>query len=307
MMAAKLPSPAAETPVIVDPASRRGKMQAVWRLCCWGIGTAVAITLVVLASQTETGSQQLQFAFARAHEPEQPQAVAVVPPRVVLDEATSRRLADAVRALTADRDRLNSRLASLERSFNDMTGSIKTVMQANVAAQNAKAPKQTEPEKTLAPIISAPAASAPEIAPPPAPQTASVRPPPVAEPPPAEIQTQEFVPLPPVRVASTAPSDPASEPQVPAKIEYGIDLGSAASMDAARGEWLKAKANYGPLLTGLHPVASLRQRASGGSDYRLVVGPFASAIAASRMCAKFNAARIACRTAKFTGEDLAPR
>ena len=306
-MAAKSPSPAAQTPVIVDPASRRGMMHAVWRPCCWGIGAAVAITLVVLAGQTETGSQQLQIAFAQANEPEQPQAVAVVPPRVVVDEAASRRLADAVRTLTADRDRLNSRLASLERSFNDMTGSIKTVMQANAAAQSVKAPKQAEPEKTLAPAISAPTASTPAVVSPPLPQAASVPAATPAEPLPAEQQAQEFVPLPPVRVASAAASDPANEPQAPAKIEYGIDLGSAVSVDAVRGEWLKAKANYGPLLTGLRPVASPRQRASGGSDYRLVVGPFASATAAGRMCAKFNAARIACRTAKFTGEDLAPR
>lgn len=315
------PAAPAKTSVLADLASRRSQMQAIWRLCCWGAGAAAALTLVVLASRTDTGSQQLQVAFAQAREPE-PQAVAAVPPRVVVDEAASRRLADAVRALTADRDRLNSRLASLERSFNDMTGSIKTVMQANAAAQSVKTPKEAEPEKALVPIISAPAASAstastqaasaPEAHAPvvaaaaTAPPAASAPTPPRAEPPVAEQQVQEVVPLPPVRVATAAASDPASETPAPGKIEYGMDLGSVMTLDGARAEWLKAKANYGPLLTGLHPLAAPRQRAAGGADYRLVVGPFASIAAASRMCTKFNAVHIACRTARFTGEDLAP-
>ncbi len=109
---------------------------------------------------------------------------------------------------------------------------------------------------------------------------------------------------PPLVTPPVAASAPAADPsaEVPAKPEYGIDLGATVSVEAIRGEWAKVKANYGPLLTGLRPLASPRQR-----GYRLVIGPFPTAAAAARLCAKFNAACVACRTAKFTGEDVAQR
>ncbi len=90
-------------------------------------------------SQTPTGAERLHLALAQT-QPEQPQAIAALPPRVVVDEAATKRLADAVRALTADRDRLNARIVSLERNFDDMPGSIKTVLQANAAVQSVKEP-----------------------------------------------------------------------------------------------------------------------------------------------------------------------
>lgn len=97
------------------------------------------VSAVVLVSQTPTGAERLHLALAQT-QPEQPQAIAALPPRVVVDEAATKRLADAVRALTADRDRLNARIVSLERNFDDMPGSIKTVLQANAAVQSVKEP-----------------------------------------------------------------------------------------------------------------------------------------------------------------------
>jgi hypothetical protein len=297
----------AETPAIVGPARRRRNLRAVWRVLCWGGSAAAALAAVVLVSQTEIGGERLQLAFAQASEPRQPQAVAVLPPRVIVDEAETRRLADAVRALTADRDRLNARIASLKRNFDDMTGSVKAVMQANAAAQSVKEPKEPMKEKVAAPVISAPVVSTAVVSPPAAPAPATAIAP--APPPPqtAEPQLQEYVPLPPVRVASAPASEPAAEPPPPAKIEYGVDLGGAVTVEAIRGEWLAVKANFGLLLAGLRPIASPRPRHPSGTDYRLVIGPLPTAAAAARLCAKFNSARAACRTAKFTGEDLALR
>ena len=84
----------------------------------------------------------------------EPQAIAALPPRVVVDVEETRRLEDAVRKLAADRDRLKERIASLERNFDDMTGSIKTVMLANTAAQAVKeAPKEMA---APAPAVAAP-------------------------------------------------------------------------------------------------------------------------------------------------------
>ena len=52
-----------------------------------------------------------------------------------------------VRTLTADRDRLNARLASLEHNLDDMTGSIKTVMRANAAVAQRQAAEAAEPDE----------------------------------------------------------------------------------------------------------------------------------------------------------------
>jgi pyruvate/2-oxoglutarate dehydrogenase complex dihydrolipoamide acyltransferase (E2) component len=286
-----LPPPAA--PLLIQ-----SRWRNFWRLCCWGSAAAAAITAVVMIGQTRNGAERLHLGLAQT-QPEQPQAIAVLPPRVLVDEVATKRLADAVRALTADRDRLNARLAGLERNFDDMTGSIKSVMRANAAVESAK---QAPPAKPPALPALGPVASAP----PPAPPVTASAPEPAAPPPlqPTAQQPQENVPLPPVRVASAPNVEPGAEAPAPIP-QYGIDLGVAVSIEALRGEWARVKANYGPLLGGLRPVAAPRQRTSGVTDYRLVIGPFPTVAAASRMCAKLSAARVPCRAAKFAGEDVA--
>ena len=107
------------------------------RFAAWGGAAVLALTIVVLICQTPAGSARLELALAQTRTPE-PQAIATVPPRVLVDNEETRRLAEEVRRLAADRDRLKERVALLERSFDDMTGSIKTVMLANAAAQSVK-------------------------------------------------------------------------------------------------------------------------------------------------------------------------
>jgi hypothetical protein len=292
MAASKQPS----EPGVTAPFARRGKWRGFWRFTSWGAAAGIAVGAVLLLSQTEVGGERLQLALTQTREPE-PQAVAPVPPRTLVDAEETRKLADAVRKLVADRDRLKERLASLERNFDDMTGSIKTVMQANAAAQSVKEP----PKEKVASAMPAPAPT-----PPPAPASPAVAPPapsPVASAPPAsaeEPRQTEIVPLPPVapfRVAALAE---------PTKTEYGVDLGTAATIDDARDDWARVKANFGPLLAGLRPLAAPRRR-PGGTDFRLVVGPFPTIAEAAQLCARFNSVRATCRTAKFTGEDLAQR
>jgi SPOR domain len=292
MAASKRPS----EPGVAAPFARRGKLRTIWRITSWGGAAALAVGAVLLISQTEVGGERLQLALTRTREPE-PQAVAPMPPRVVVDAEETRKLADAVRKLVADRDRLKERLASLERNFDDMTGSINTVMQANAAAQSVK----DSPKEKIASAMPATASVPPPL--PAQPEVKRASPSPVASaPPPAPVvdpRQTEIVPLPPVapfRVASLAP----------AKIEYGVDLGIAASIEDTRDKWTRVKANFGSLLAGLRPVAAPRQRPTG-TEFRLVVGPFPTLAEAARLCARFNSARAACRTAKFTGEDLAQR
>ena len=304
------------TDPIAAPFARRTRWRAFRRNACWGAAAALAVAAVLIVSQTEVGGERLQLAFAQSHEPE-PQAIATLPPRTVVDAEETRKLAvetqklaEAVRKLAAERDRLQQRIASLERNFDDMTGSIKTVMQANAAAQAAKTSAPEKEKVAVAapalppapPVIRRPPVTTPQPAPPSvagapadsAPPRTATEPPPIAEPVP-------LPPIPPMRVASVE-----QPPAETAKIEYGIDLGSAASVEEIRKEWSRLKANYGPLLGGLRPLASPRQRTTG-TDYRLVIGPFPTAVAAARACVRFNTYRAACRTARFTGEDVAQR
>ena len=271
----------------------------------WGAGAIVAVSAVLLVANTQSGADQLQRALTNAPAPPEPQAVAALPARTADADETrkladeTRNLAEAVRRLSAERDQLTTRVAGIEHNLDDITGSIKSVMQANAAAQSVKEPPKEKAAAAVAPPPpapeSAPMTTAPE-------QAAATAPPPsVAQAETSLGQPTEIVPLPPASPTRMASID---QPQEPPKPEYGIDLGSATTLDMARSEWARVKANYGPMLTGLRPVASPRQHGPGGIDYRLVVGPFPTMLAASRLCAKFNAARISCRTTRFIGDDI---
>ncbi len=95
---------------------------------------------------------------------------------------------------------------------------------------------------------------------------------------------------------------PAAEP-APPKLEFGVALASASSLDLTRLQWLALKANYGPLLAGLRPSAAREQRGSV-THYRLVAGPLPNYAAATRLCARLNAAHAVCHAGKFAGEPF---
>ena len=97
-----------------------GLFRPLW-LCGWGVGTAVALSALAITSQTETATERLRLIFAIS----EPTAVAQIPPRVAQLESETQILADRVRALIADRDRLAGRIGLLESSVNDMTGAIR--------------------------------------------------------------------------------------------------------------------------------------------------------------------------------------
>jgi hypothetical protein len=273
-----------------------------WRLFGWGSAAVIALAAVAITSQTEAGSQRLQLALAYVGEPVR--AVAQIPPRAAESEAETRRLAAQVRELAADRERLTARIATLERNLDDMTGSIKQQSTQAVAAPAVASPPPapSAPSTTPAVIAAAPPAPAltPQTIPVPTesaaswPNTPSLQ---AAEPAP------ELVPLPPVRVAAAPASEPATAPSP--KPEFGIDLGGAASIEALRIHWAAMKANYGPLLVGLRPIASPRPRRPAGVDYRLVAGPLPNAASAAQLCARFPVTRTGCRPAKFDGAHLA--
>ncbi|HEY6023818.1 MAG TPA: hypothetical protein VIV34_06530 [Pseudolabrys sp.] len=278
-------------PDLREPHRRRRDLGMLFWLCGWGGATAIALAALAIASQTKTASERLRQIFAV----NEPAAVAQMPPRVAQLESEVRLVTAQVRALTADRDRLTGRIALLESTIDDMTGAIKKQAAATAAALAAKA----APPVPSAPVTStiAAAASSP-------PTAAPAAPPPSATAPPApktESPVAETVPLPPIRIAA-APTN--ETPPATTQNEFGLDLGGATTLEGVRQRWATVKANFGPLLSGMHPLASPEHR-PGVAGYRLVVGPLPNSAAATGLCAHFVAARTACRSAKFAGEQIA--
>jgi hypothetical protein len=258
------------TPPILDLAEgrkRRRDMRALWRLSAWGCAAAVSLAALAITTQTEGGSERLAYALSPGTPRNLFAEISDLKRRTLEKDAETKRFENQVVTLAADRDRLTTRLASLERNLDDMTGSIKR--------QSALAPPAFSP--LAMPAVAAPAqatAAAPEPA-----------------------------PLPPARMAN-APA--VEEPGEPHKLEFGVDLGGASTMDVLNARWAAVKANFGPLLTGLHPLAA-RDNRPGSSGFRLLIGPVANPAAGMQLCARFTAVRITCRTTKFAGEQLAQR
>jgi hypothetical protein len=257
---------------------------------------------VVLTGQTEAGSRRLRLAFDDGAEPAA--AVAALP-RAAESSAETRRLVGQVRELTADRDRLNARIATLEHHLEDMTGSIKQQGDQIAAVRTVQPPPAlSQPEMTLAPPARTklPALMAPGAAQAELPWFMSMRTPQVVEPPvPPQRTEAEAVPLPPVRVAL---ANEAAEP-APGKGEFAIDLGGGASLETLRALWTSLRTNHGPLLAGLQPLIAQHPKQPSGVTYRLVAGPLANAEEAARLCARFPASRTGCHPTKFSGAQLA--
>ncbi len=288
------------------------KPRQLWRVLGWGGAATIALAAVALASQTEAGGQRLQLAVGYLSDPvrvvadlsEPAGAVAPIPVHVAENQTENKaetpreiqRLAAQVRDLAADRERLTARIAMLERSLDDMTGSIKQQSE-QLAKAHATAPLPVPSTPVTVPTALPPLVplAMPAIRPYATPES----------PPPQSAETKtETVPVPPVRVAAAPANEPAAEP-ASTKVESGIDLGGAATLDALRIHWAAMKANYGPLLVGLHPLASQHPKHPSGVDYRLVVGPLPNTSEATKLCARFPVTRTGCRPAKFDGAQLA--
>ena len=127
----------------VEPVPSRPKfgLRDLFRLVVWGVSAASALFIALYAATTETGRDRLFVAIGEIHEVLMPTGVKPIRP---LDAREGRRLAETVRSLAADRDRLLARVASLEQSLDGVTGSIGSALSFALAA------RQIEPR---APVI----------------------------------------------------------------------------------------------------------------------------------------------------------
>jgi hypothetical protein len=94
------------------------------RFGVWSTLATVAVLVAVISARTETGVRRIATLLA----PEAPAARSAkdlqLANRAFDQEAEQRRLSEAIRLLAADRDRLLARVNTLERSVDDVTGSI---------------------------------------------------------------------------------------------------------------------------------------------------------------------------------------
>jgi hypothetical protein len=187
-----------------------------------------------------------------------------------LDAREGHRLAETVRGLAADRERLLARIATLEQNIDGITGSIARV------------------EKTAKAVVPAETAVPPE-------------PTPFAKPPDEDVTSSAT----PQSGGSMPPPPPASKAT---KTEFGLDLGSASTVEALRTAWTAALRRHGMLLEGLRPLVQMRERPRpGGMEFRLIAGPIPNAATAARLCATMTGSGAVCAPAVFDGQRLAVR
>jgi hypothetical protein len=123
--------------------------RALWRIGSWGVGATGAVVLAVMANQSSLGLKRDQVAAADlTRQAQQIQLVA----KETQNEA--RRLASAIDTLNGDRDRLYSRVTSLEQGLDSVTGAIARQSPAPASSPATAEPQagQNPPAPTAAPV-----------------------------------------------------------------------------------------------------------------------------------------------------------
>jgi hypothetical protein len=239
------------------------------RLGVWASLATIAVLVALVAANTETGIRRIAGLLAtEAPDSTRGARSPALASRSFDAELEARRLGEAVRVLAADRDRLLSRVAVLERNLDDVTGSIPATPPA--APRVAPALPQIPPQAA---------------APPPAPPAA-----------PGRVTSAH----------NTAIGTAGPVESIATKTEFGIDVGGNTSLDGLRALWATLKTNQPALFEGLRPVIAIREGGRPGAiELRLVAGPLANAGAAARLCAALTAAGQACQQTVFDGQRLA--
>jgi hypothetical protein len=254
-----------ETPPRKGEARKSFTFAGLQRMALWGAMGGGAFLIAVLSARGDAGSQRLAAALHGG-----PAQTAT---RNFDAQAETRRLAEAVRGLTADGEQIKTRLASVEHDMNDVTGSV----DREIAASNAARAVENGPS------VSSTAATAALIPPaPPAPIVAGSAP-------------------------ATIPAD-AAVLATPRTQQYGVDIGSGLTIVALRARWASLRAAHPDLLAGLQPIVSVREVARANRvELRLVAGPFPQSAEAAQFCASLAAFGLFCQPTAYDGQRLALR
>ena len=257
-------------------------MQHLWRQALWGSAAAVALLVAILTGFSDTGSQRAAAILSSLRSGQTGSQAASHPFDA---EAAARQLAQSVRGLAEDRDRMMTRISAVERNVDDMTGSItRQIEAAKTAAQAPAAPWPSETPSAAAVQTNVESVAAPVV------------------PPLAGLES-------PLTPGSVAPAGEQSAPDPAASVAppaYGADIGSAPTMKALRARWAGIHAAHAQILEGLQPVVTVKDNSrSNRLELRLVVGPFANAERAAELCASLAAFRLSCQPTMFDDRHLA--
>jgi hypothetical protein len=294
-------------------------MQALWRLAIWGGIATFALFVAVIAGYSNAGSQRQTPATTTG---QGASGQGTKQPRATLGETTAqpsesaeetRRLAEAVRNLAADRDQALARIAALERNLDGVTGTIKRDRTAGPPQPPPQISPQAPPQSSTQNPAAAPATTAtvpvvrPEL--PAVPVTVTAISPTPAPAPPAGAAEAASPAAPDAgHRAMASASNPAratapAEP-LPAAAGLGVDVGGATNYEGLRTLWHSTKSTELP--DELYPLVAVRENSkTHGVDLRLVIGPIPDAEAASRLCMTLAEARHYCQPVAFEGQRLA--
>jgi hypothetical protein len=236
------------------------EMKDLLRLAIWGTCAAVALAVAVVSINSSSGARRTAA----------PPAAAETPPPQPVAATETRRLTEMVQVLLADREQILSRLGTLERSLNEVTGSINAEPKpaAPAGAARTELPARVE--------------------------TSAPSPSPVQAVTPSEASGQAGAPV------SVRPAEPAEV----AAAGLGVDVGGATNFEGLRTLWSSTKHNLPPLPDELYPVIGVRENSKGSADLRLIIGPITSPEVAVRLCSRLAAAHRYCQPAVFLGQRL---
>jgi hypothetical protein len=118
-------------------------------------------------------------------------------------------------------------------------------------------------------------------------------------------------PIPDVVAAAPSAADTEADDEALPKVslrrtEFGVDLGTANSVNGLRMLWLGLlKSRSNAPLAALRPIIVIKEGTNGlGMQLRLVAGPLNDAGAAARICAVLTENNRPCETAIFDGQRL---
>ena len=207
-------------------------------------------------------------------------------------DVETRRLAEAVRALSADRERLLTRITALERNVDDVTGSIKR-----------QPPAAPPPTVVIAPKPAAPVASPPAsvAAPPPEPRREAAVPDTLAA---AAEPSAPASAAAGTKVANLPPAATEEEASSAPKSEMGADVGGATNFNGVRVLWNSLKGSNASLFEELHPLVAVKEIPGRSAELRLIVGPLADPDTAARFCVTLSVNRRYCQPTTFEGQPL---
>jgi hypothetical protein len=256
---------------IFEPDDDRFDMRRLGRTALWGTGAVAAVLLALLVAQSEPGSRRLALALNGLPPPLKPaQPLLVADPqtaRFTSADPDARRLAETLRLLSSDRDRLTARLEALERTL-DVTGSTSPPLSLPLPPSTTPAaPVPSGSSGGKGPQQPARQASQPQATPEAA----------VAE----SVATKtEFG----VDLGGETTLDGLRTIWMSAKAQH------AGLLDGLR-----------PV------IAVRENGKMGPVELRLVAGPLANAAAAARLCAALASSGSPCQPTTFDGQRLALR